>query len=92
MNDSYSARGTTFTVASISVCWIPQRSEQRAAYSPAGALNQVWFVRPGIASILPPSAGTHQLWRTSLSGAKTSSFTTLSAGAIIVPTEIAPFG
>jgi hypothetical protein len=25
-------------------------------------LNQVWLTRPGIASIFPPRAGTHQLW------------------------------
>ena len=42
------------------------------------ALNQVWFVRPGIASILPPSAGTHQLWMTS--GVTTSSVTTRFSG------------
>ena len=29
------------------------------------AWNQVWLIWPGIAWILPPSAGIHQLWMTS---------------------------
>ena len=39
------------------------------------ASNHVSFVRPGIASILPPSAGIHHEWMTSESGAFTTSFT-----------------
>ena len=49
-------------------CWIPQSSAQRATYVPGGALNHVSLMRPGIASILPPSCGTHQLWLTSFVG------------------------
>ena len=60
--------------------------EQRRGVDARGRLEpRVVRAGPGIASILPPSCGTHQLWRTSVSGAKTSSWTTLSAGAIIVP-------
>ena len=76
----------------ITACWIPQSSAQRATYVPGGALNHVSFVRPGIASILPPSRGTHQLWLTSFAGAVTSRCTTVSAGAIISLTVVAPFG
>ena len=55
-----------------------------------GARNQVWFVRPGIASIWPPSDGTHQLCTTSV--ATTVSVTTLPTGTSIVSIETWPDG
>ena len=54
------------------------------------AVNQVWLARPGIAWILPPSAGIHQLWITS--GETTFRSTTTSCGTYEVPIERAPFG
>ena len=54
----------------ITACWIPQSSAQRATYVPGDALNHVSLTRPGIASILPPSRGTHQLWFTSFVGCR----------------------
>ena len=48
---------------------MPQSSAHWPAYRPGGASNHVWLTLPGIASILPPSCGTHQLWITSSSGA-----------------------
>ena len=76
----------------IVVCWIPQSSAQRATYVPGEALNHVSLTRPGIASILPPSRGTHQLWLTSPAGAVTSRCTTESAGATIWFTVVALLG
>ena len=61
--------------------------------SPArSALNHVSFVTPGIASNLPPSAGIHQEWITSKSGAVTSSRTLRPTGARSLSTAITPFG
>ena len=54
------------------------------------AWNQVWLIRPGIAWILPPSAGIHQLWITS--GDTTLRSTTAPTGTCSVPIERAPFG
>ena len=55
-----------------------------------GARNQVWFVRPGIASVWPPSVGTHQAWTTS--AATMVSVTTLPTGTSIVSIETWPSG
>ena len=56
------------------------------------ALNQVTFVTPGIASNLPPSAGIHQEWMTSKSGAVTSSRTVWPTGARSWSIAMTPFG
>ena len=44
----------------------------------SGILNQVLLVRPGTASILPPSLGIHQEWMTS--SAVMSSVTVIPTG------------
>ena len=50
----------------MTACWSPQNSAHLIGYVPTfSALNHVWFVLPGIASVLPPKAGTHQLCATS---------------------------
>ena len=49
-------------------------------------------VVPGIASILPPSAGIHQEWMTSKSGALTSSWTVWPTGARRRSIAMTPFG
>ena len=54
--------------------------------------NQVSFTTPGIASIFPPSAGIHQEWMTSSSGAVTSRRTGTPAGARNLSIATAPFG
>ena len=56
------------------------------------ASNQVVFVRPGMASILPPSAGIHQEWITSQSGAVTFSSTVRPSGARSRSIATTPFG
>ena len=56
------------------------------------AWNQVSFVTPGIASILPPSAGIHQEWMTSVSGAVTSRLTGTPTGARSWSIAMTPFG
>ena len=67
---SNSRAGTAWTVAVIAACWIPQNSAHWPLYVPGFSTSyQVWFGWPGIASIFPPSAGIHQLWITSFSGA-----------------------
>ena len=86
-----SASLTACTEAVMEACWAPQSSAQRPVNVPVrSALNHVWFVRPGMASILPPSAGIHQLWMTS--GATTSRFTTLFTGTTRSSTAISPPG
>ena len=60
---------------------MPQNSAHLILYVPAfSAWNHVWFVLPGMASILPPKAGTHQLCATSAE--TTSSVTTWSFGTV----------
>ena len=85
--------GTASTVAVIAACWIPQNSAHWPMYLPGLAIsNHVWFGWPGMASILPPSAGIHQLWITSSSGAVTSSLTGRFTGARMVSIAMTPFG
>ena len=50
----------------------------------------MWLIRPGIAWILPPSAGIHQLWMTS--GDTTLRSTTEPTGTWSVPIERARSG
>ena len=71
---------------------MPQNSAHWPGRRPGlSALNQL-FVRPGIASILPPSAGIHQLWITSSSGAVTVERDDRPTGTRRRSTAIAPFG
>ena len=52
-------------------CSRPQSSAHCPVYVPGlSASNQVSLTTPGIASILPPSAGIHHEWMTSESGAR----------------------
>ena len=61
----------TSTEASIRACSRPQSSAHWPVYvPPSSASNHVSFVLPGIASILPPSAGIHHEWMTSVSGSR----------------------
>ena len=74
-------------------CSSPQSSAHWPVYVPVfDALNQVSFTRPGIASILPPSAGIHHEWMTSVSGEVTSRRTGTPTGARRWSIETAPFG
>ena len=65
MNASYAARGTTCT--SPIHARVLEAAELGAARdeSPAGALNQVVFTLPGMASYFGPKSGTHHEWLTS---------------------------
>ena len=63
---SYSLWGSTSTCAIIAACWMPQNSAHWPSKVPSfDGVKVIVFFLPGIASSLPPSAGTHQLWLTS---------------------------
>jgi len=90
-HDSKAAGSITSTVVRMTACWMPQNSAHWPAKVPVRrALKSSTFVRPGIASRLPVSAGTHQLWATS--GAVSSSRTVRSTGTRRTSSETTPFG
>ena len=72
---------------------MPQSSAHCPSKTPLrSARNHVWLTLPGIASILPPSAGIHHEWITSHSGAVTCSSTVLPSGTRRRSTAMTPFG
>ncbi len=63
---SNSAAGIASTVVYMTACWAPQSSAHWPSKTPDFVIvKSRMFVRPGIASCLPVSCGTHQLWVTS---------------------------
>ncbi len=85
------ASSTTFTRVYMTACWIPQNSAHWPSHVPVRfGLKRRTLVRPAIASSLPVSAGTHQLWLTSW--VMSSSATVRPTGTRSSSNEIAPFG
>jgi len=91
MNAAYRAAGSTSTCASIWAWSSPQNSAHWPRKVPSFVASHVVSLGwPGIASSLPPSAGTHQLWLTSCETIRRR--TGLLYGSRRWSTETAPFG